>query len=115
VRFEITVVSVLITFAHVKIGIRVEITRCVYNFTCACRYQTRECQIHTHTCQNYFRVSGNYTLRVNSHSACGIRTLRVEINLVRVGITFVPVEITPRVEITHSHSKNTFLTNFPNS
>jgi hypothetical protein len=34
-------------------------------------------------------------------SACGHRTLREEINLVRVEITFVLVEITMRVEITH--------------
>jgi hypothetical protein len=58
-------------------------------------------------CQNYSHVSGNYTLRLKPHSACGNRTLRVEINLVRVeiilvrvGITFVPVEITLHVEMT---------------
>jgi hypothetical protein len=45
-------------------------------------------------------------LRVKSHSACGIRTLSVENNLVRaeitvvrVAITFVPIEITLRVEV----------------
>jgi hypothetical protein len=36
-----------------------------------------ECHIH------------NYTLRVKSHSACGNRTLRVEITLVRVKTTVV--------------------------
>jgi hypothetical protein len=61
--------------------------------------------MHTHTCQNYSHVTGNHTackitLRVKSHSACVNRTLRVEINLVRVGITFVPLEITLHVEIT---------------
>jgi hypothetical protein len=59
-------------------------------------------------------VSGNPNLLVKQHSACGNRTLRVEINLVRVkitlvrvkitlvsvGITFMPVDITLRVEIT---------------
>jgi hypothetical protein len=65
---------------------------CINN-TYVCRYHTRECHIHTHTCHNYSRVSEN-------------RTLRAEINLVRfdttrsVGITFVPVEITLRVEFT---------------
>jgi hypothetical protein len=56
---------------------------------------------------NYFRVSENHTLRVKSHSACGNRTLRVktklvraEITLLRIGITFVLVEITLHVEIT---------------
>jgi hypothetical protein len=38
-------------------------------------------------------------MRVKSHSACGNRTLRVEITLVRVEITFVLVEITLHVEI----------------
>jgi hypothetical protein len=59
-------------------------------------------------------VSGNHNLRVKQRSACGNRTLRVEINLVhveitlvrveitlvRVGITFMPVKITLRAEIT---------------
>jgi hypothetical protein len=59
-----------------------------------------------HTCQHYSRVSEIHTMRVKSHSACGNRTLRVEVNrvlveitLLRVGVTFVPVEITLRVEI----------------
>jgi hypothetical protein len=46
-------------------------------------------------------VYGDSNLGVKSHSACGNRTLRVEINLVRVEITlvhvviiFVPVVIT---------------------
>jgi hypothetical protein len=63
--------------------------------------------IHTNTCQNYCRLSGNHTLGVKSQSTCGNRTLRVEINLVcveitlvSIGIIFVPVEITLRVEIT---------------
>jgi hypothetical protein len=47
-----------------------------------------------HTFQNYTRVSGNHTLRVKSHSACGNSTLHVEINLVRVEFTFVSVIIT---------------------
>jgi hypothetical protein len=53
------------------------------------------------------RVSGYHSLRAKSHSACGNRTLHVEINLVRVeftlvrvGITFVSVDLTLRVEIT---------------
>jgi hypothetical protein len=59
-----------------------------------------------HTSQNYSRVSENYTVRVKSHSAGENRTLRVDITLVqstvmRIAITFVPVEITQRVEITH--------------
>jgi hypothetical protein len=52
-------------------------------------------------------VSGNLALRVKLHSAYGNRTLRVEINLVRVetilvlvGIIFVSVAITLRVEMT---------------
>jgi hypothetical protein len=52
-------------------------------------------------------MSESYTLRVKSYSACGNRTLLVEIKLlrvlttlVRVGITFMPVEVTLRVEIT---------------
>jgi hypothetical protein len=49
--------------------------------------------IHTHTCQNYSRVSGNRTLRLE------VNLVRVEITLVRVRITFVPIEITLRVEI----------------
>jgi hypothetical protein len=58
-------------------------------------------------CHTYSRVCKNQTMRVKSHSACGYRFLRVEINLVRVEITlvrvlitFMPVEITLRVEIT---------------
>jgi hypothetical protein len=65
-------------------------------------------------CPSYYRVSGNHTLRVKSHSACGNRTQRAAINLVRVestlvrvgitlvrvGITFVFMEITLRVGIT---------------
>jgi hypothetical protein len=104
VRFEITVVSVVITFVHVKITIHVEIKLCVY--------KSHSC--HSHTCQNYSCVSGNHTLRVKSHFLCGNRTLRVEINLERVqitlgrveitlvcfGIKFMPVEVILRVEIT---------------
>jgi hypothetical protein len=60
--------------------------------------------IHTHVCENYSRVSRNHTLRVKLHFACGNCTVRVEINveitLVRVGVTFVPVEITLREKIT---------------
>jgi hypothetical protein len=74
---------------------------------------TSECHIHTHTCQNYSRVSENHTLRVKSHSACGDCTLRVEINLVLVEITLVlfgttlaPVEMTLRVEIIHCMYKS---------
>jgi hypothetical protein len=37
---------------------------------------------------------GNHSLRVKSHSACGKRTLRVEINLLRVKITLERVVIT---------------------
>jgi hypothetical protein len=80
VRFEITVVSVVITM-------RVEITLTVYKSHRACRYHTRECHFHRHTCQNCSRVSGNHTLREKSHYACGNHTLRVEINLVLVEIT----------------------------
>jgi hypothetical protein len=78
------------------------------NHTRACRYLIRECHIHTHTYQNYSRLSENNTLRVKSQSACEnrplpveINLLRVEITLARVEITFVPVKITLRVEITH--------------
>jgi hypothetical protein len=45
-------------------------------------------------------VCRNHTMRVKSHSACESHTLRVEINLVRVVITFVAVEITLLVKIT---------------
>jgi hypothetical protein len=64
------------------------------NHTQECRYYTHDCQIHMHSCQNYSRVSRYHTLRVKPHSACGNRTLRVEINLVRVEITLVRVGIT---------------------
>jgi hypothetical protein len=77
VRVETAVVSVVITFARVKITLYVEIKLCVWKSHTACinhtrvwRYHTRECQIHTHTCQNYSRVYGNHTLRVKSYSAC---------------------------------------------
>jgi hypothetical protein len=77
------------------------------NHTRACHYHSRECHINTYTCQNYSRVSINHTLRVKSHftyenrTLCaGIDLVRVKITLMRVGITFVPVEITLRVEIT---------------
>jgi hypothetical protein len=53
-----------------------------------------------HSCQNYSRVRQNHNMRVKSHSACENRTLSVEINLVRVEITFGPVDITLCVEIT---------------
>jgi hypothetical protein len=85
VRVEITVVSVVITFVHVKVTMRVEITLWVY---------FRECHILTHPCQNYFRVSNSHPWPVKSHSACGSRPLRVEINLLRVKITLVRVRIT---------------------
>jgi hypothetical protein len=66
----------------------------VWKLHSACRYQTRDCHIYTHTCQNYFRVW-------KPHSACGNHALRVEINLVRVEITLVRVGTTfVRVEIT---------------
>jgi hypothetical protein len=86
VRVKITVVSVVITFVSVKIRMRVEITLCLY-------------KSHSHTCQNYSRLIKNHTLRKKSHFACGNRNLRVEITLWRVGITFVLVLITLRVEI----------------
>jgi hypothetical protein len=44
------------------------------NQTRACRYHTRESHIHTHTCQNYYRVCRSQTMREKSHSACGNRT-----------------------------------------
>jgi hypothetical protein len=89
-----------------------------------CRYHTRECHFHTHTWQNYFRVSGNHTLRVKSHSAfqnysrvcrkhtlrvkshsaCGNLILGVESNLVSVEITLVRVEITLCLYKLHSAS-----------
>jgi hypothetical protein len=63
--------------------------------------------MQTHTFHNYSLVSINHTLRVKSHSACGNRTLRVEINLVlieitlvRVGITFLLVKNQLRLKIT---------------
>jgi archaellin len=55
--------------------VRVKITLCIN--TQARRYHTRECHIHTYTSQHYSRVSENHTM-------CRSRTLRVEINLVRV-------------------------------
>jgi hypothetical protein len=70
------------------------------NHCFACPYHNRDYLIHTHTCQNYYRVSENYTLRVKSLSACDNRTLREEINLVRVEITLVRVVYILRVEIT---------------
>jgi hypothetical protein len=48
-----------------------------------CRSHTRECHIQTHTCQ----------------TVCGNRTLRLEINLLRVEVRFMPVKITLCVEI----------------
>jgi hypothetical protein len=66
-----------------------------------------QCQIHTHTCQRVTFGCGSHAQRVKSHSGCGNRTLRVEINLVcveitlaRVVITLVRFVITLRVEIT---------------
>jgi hypothetical protein len=51
-------------------------------------------------------VSGKHTLHVKSHSACRNRTMGVEINLVRVeiplvrvGITFMLAESTLHVKI----------------
>jgi hypothetical protein len=85
-RVEITVVSVVITFVHIKIRIRVKNTVCLY--------KSHLYHIQTHTCQQYFLVSRNHALRIKSHSACGSRTLRVEINLVHVEITLVRVRIT---------------------
>jgi hypothetical protein len=64
------------------------------NHTLACRHHTPECNIHTHTYQNYSRVCVNQTLRIKSHFACGNRALRVEINLVRVEIRLLRVIIT---------------------
>jgi hypothetical protein len=103
VRFEIPVVTVVITFVRLNIKIHFACR----NHTQASHYHTRECHIYKYTCQNYSGVSENHTLRVKSHSACGNYTLRVEINLmsvaitpVRVGITFMPMKITLRVEIT---------------
>jgi hypothetical protein len=52
------------------------------------RNQTRGCHIHTHTGQNYTRV-------------CGNNTLRVEITLLRVEITLLRVEITLCVQNSH--------------
>jgi hypothetical protein len=66
----------------------------MWNLHSACINHTRECHFQTYRCQNYFRVSRNHILRVKSHSVCGNRNLRVEINLVRVEITLVHVEIT---------------------
>jgi hypothetical protein len=98
VRVEIIVMSVVITI------VRVTKSQCMWKLHSMCINHTH---IYTHRCQNYSRVSGNHTLRVKSHSVCGDRSLRVEINLVHVeitllsiGITFVPVETTLRVEIT---------------
>jgi hypothetical protein len=99
-RVEITLVRVEITLVRVDFTLCVEITLYVYKSHSCVSLSHSECHIHTYTCQNYSRVTGNHTLRVKSHSACVNRTLRVEINLVCVGITFVPVEITLRVEIT---------------
>jgi hypothetical protein len=101
----------------VKITLYVEITLVRHEY----RYHLRACQ--NHNARGYYTlrvettlqrvvitleiVSENHNLRVKSLFACGNCTLLVEINLerveithVRVGITFVPVEITLRVEIT---------------
>jgi hypothetical protein len=63
--------------------------------------------------QNHSRVSGNRTLLVKSHSLYGNRTLnldRVEITLVRAGITLKRVEITlVSVIITRIRVKRTFV------
>jgi hypothetical protein len=67
--------------------VRVEINLCVYKLHFACKNHTRKCQ-------NYTRVCGNHTQRLQSHSAGGNCTLRVEITLERAEITLVRFEIT---------------------
>jgi hypothetical protein len=69
-------VNDIITFIRVKI-----------TYTRASRNHTRECHIHTY-------VSKLLSCEWKPHSACGNRTLRVEINLVRVEVTLVRVKIT---------------------
>jgi hypothetical protein len=48
-------------------------------------------------------MCGNRTQLVKSHSSCGSRTLHVEINFVRVGITLVCVVITLIITC-HNHT-----------
>jgi hypothetical protein len=87
---------------RVKITICVKITFFVYKTHSRGRYQTRECQIQTHTCQNYSLVSGNHTLRMeiahcmycacrnqtrechNLTHTCENHTLRVEVTLYHI-------------------------------
>jgi hypothetical protein len=76
------------TNLHVEITlVRVEITLCVWKLHSACINHFRKCRNHT-------RVCGNHNLLVQSHSADGNFTLRVEITLVRVKITLVRVVMT---------------------
>jgi hypothetical protein len=49
---------------------------------------------HAYVSKLLSRVCENHTLHVKSQSACGNRTLRVEINLMRLVITFERVVIT---------------------
>jgi hypothetical protein len=81
VLIEITVVSVVITFVRAKVKMRVEITLDRVVITLVSVTFTRMCV------KKNSRVCGNHTLRVKSHSTYGNRTLRVEINLMRVEFT----------------------------
>jgi hypothetical protein len=69
-----TVLSVVITFVRVKIKMRVVITLCVHE-SHSCVSLSHSLVSYSHA--NYSRVSGNHTLRVKSHSACGNRSLHV--------------------------------------
>jgi hypothetical protein len=63
-----------------------------------------------HVESSHMRVDSTlFAVRVKSHSACGSRTLYVEINFVRVQITLVRVLISfVRVIITLIHVKITY-------
>jgi hypothetical protein len=70
VRFEITVVGVVITFVRVKITMRVKIILHCAIITLMCVIFTRIRVKITLLC-----VESNATLRVKSNFACGNRTL----------------------------------------
>jgi hypothetical protein len=85
VLFKITLVRVGITLYLVVLGIEITLVSVIFT-----RIRVKLNLVCVET-----------TRRVKSHSPCGNRTLRVEINLVHVEINLLRVEITfVRVEIT---------------
>jgi hypothetical protein len=85
---EITVISVVITFARVKISMCMIITLCVYK-----SHLLVSCQNHSFVSWKLNR-SRNHIRACKSHNACVNYTLCVEITLERVVITLVSVIFT---------------------